>query len=110
GLATGLRHSSPSNRGARSRALAWQRTPPSARSDIGRVRMFHADDMIAGVDVMNLSRHAAGQVGEQIDSGIADLVGRHVAPQWRIELRPLEDVAKIADARCCERLYRTGRK
>ncbi len=34
--------------------------------DIWRILSFHAHNMIAGIDVMHLSRDAAAQIGEKI--------------------------------------------
>src|SRR5262249_55060131 len=55
-----------------------ERSPSSflADDDIGRVRMFHSDDVVAGIDVMNLARHPARKIAEKIDRGIADLLDR----------------------------------
>ena len=71
--------------------------------------MLHADDVIAGIDVMDLAGDAARQVGEQIDGGVADLVDGHVAAQRRVVLVPLQDVAEVADAGRRQRLDRPGR-
>src|SRR6516162_10140567 len=69
-----------------------------ADNDVGRVGMFHADDVIAGIDVMNLTRDAAREIAEEIHRGVADFLDRHAAPQRRIVLVPFENVAKVADS------------
>src|SRR5262245_10769072 len=70
-----------------------------ADDDVGRVRMFHTDDVVAGVDVMNLASHPARKIAEEIDRGIADLLDRDAAAQRRVVLVPFEDVAEVANAR-----------
>ena len=45
-----------------------------ADRDVRRVRMLHADDVIAGVDVMHFAGNAARHVGQQISAGLADLL------------------------------------
>ena len=66
-----------------------------ADNDVGRAGMFHADDVIAGIDVMNLTRDAAREIAEEIHRGVADFLDRHAAPQRRIVLVPFENVAKV---------------
>src|SRR5262245_49248184 len=77
--------------------------PPStslfADNDVGRVGMLHSDDVIAGIDVMNLTRDAAREIAEEIHRGVADFLDRHTPPQRRIVLVPFENVAKVADPR-----------
>src|SRR5271156_2858185 len=77
--------------------------------DIRRVGMLHADHVIAGIDVVDLAGDAARHVGEQIGAGLADLLDGDVAPQRRIVLVPLQNVAEVADARSGERLDRPRR-
>jgi hypothetical protein len=48
--------------------------------DVRRVGMLHADDVVAGIDMQDLGGDAAGHVGQQIDGGVADLVGGDGAP------------------------------
>ncbi len=55
----------------------------------GASGLLHADDVVAGVHVMNLAGHAARQIGQEIDRGVADLFDRHVAAQRRVILVPL---------------------
>src|SRR6266446_8884861 len=70
-----------------------------ADNDVGRVGMLHSDDMIAGIDMMNLTRDAAREIAEEIHRGVADFLDRHAPPQRRIVLVPFENVAKVADPR-----------
>ncbi len=77
--------------------------------DVRRVGMLHADDVVAGIDVMDLAGDAARQVGEEIHRRVADLVDRHGAAQRRVVLVPAEDVAEVADAGRRQRLDRPGR-
>ena len=37
----------------------------SPSDDVGRVRVLHADDMVAGIDMMHFAGDAARQVGEK---------------------------------------------
>jgi len=48
---------------------------------VGRVGVLHADDMIAGVDMEDLARHAARHRRQQIDGAFADFLDRHRASQ-----------------------------
>src|SRR5262249_57094183 len=45
-------------------------SPPStsllADDDVGRLGVFHSDDVIAGIDVMNLAGDAAREIAEEI--------------------------------------------
>src|SRR5262249_56285434 len=79
-----------------------------ADNDVGCVGMFHSDNVIAGIDVMNLARHAAREIAEEIHRGVTDFFDRDAAPEWRVVLVPFEDVAEVADPRRRQRLYRTG--
>ena len=58
--------------------------------------------------MVDFARHARRQVADQIQPGAADILDRHIAAQRRIKFVPLEDVAEIADAACCQRLDRAG--
>ena len=42
--------------------------------DVGRVLGLHADDVVAGIDVVDLAGDAARQVGEQIERRLADVL------------------------------------
>ena len=57
---------------------------------------------------MHFARHAAAEIGQEVEAGLAHVVERHVALQRRIQLVPSEDVAEIADAGRRERLDRAG--
>ena len=48
----------------------------------------------AGIDVDDLAGDAGGQVGQQERRGVADVLGRHVAPQRRVLLDELQDLAE----------------
>src|ERR1700680_3023875 len=65
--------------------------------DVGRVAPFHADDMVAAIDVVALTGDPSRQVAEQIEASAADILDRGVALERRVELVPFEDVAKIAN-------------
>src|ERR1700743_2473945 len=70
--------------GKASDGFADIRFGPLARVGVGRRpagergRRRDADDVVAGVDVMDLARHADRQIAEQIGGGAADLVERDV--------------------------------
>src|SRR5688500_18148530 len=83
-------------------------TASSDRGDVGSVLGFHPDDVVAGIDVVDLARHATGQVGQQIERRAADVLDRHVAAQRRIIFVPLHDVAEVAYAARGESLDRAG--
>ncbi len=61
----------------------------AVRRDVGRVGMLHADDVVAGIDMMHFAGDAARQVGEQIHRRVAHLLDRHGAPQRRVVFVPL---------------------
>src|SRR6185312_3208879 len=77
--------------------------------NVRRVDRLHADDMVAGIDVMHLAGDAGAEVAQEIEPGAADILDRHVALQGRIVLVPFEDVAEIADPRSGQRLNGPGR-
>src|SRR6266568_688200 len=77
--------------------------------NVGGVGAFHADDVIAAIDVMDFARDPGRQIAQQINPGAADILDRDVALQWRIELVPFEDVAEITDAAGGDRVDRAGR-
>ena len=81
-----------------------------ADRDVRRVGVLHADDMIAGIDVMDLAGHPARHVGEEINAGLADVFQRHIAPQRGVEFVPAQDIAEVADAGGGQRLDRTRRQ
>src|SRR5476651_292484 len=79
------------------------------RQRLGLGGLHHANDVIARIDMHDLTGHAAAEVGQQEQAGIADLLRRDVALERRIELVPLQDEREIADAGRRQRLDRTGR-
>src|ERR1700723_2593163 len=74
--------------------------------NVGCIDALHADDVIAAIDVVNLAGHPGRQIAQQVKPGAADILDRHVALQWRVELVPFEDVVEISDAVGRERLDR----
>jgi len=64
--------------------------------------------VIAGVDVVDLARDAARQVGQEIEPRRPHLLDRDGAAQGRVVLVPLEDVAEVGNPRGGERLDRPG--
>src|SRR5205807_7519614 len=79
-----------------------------ADDDVGRVGMFHSDNVVAGIDVLNLAGHATREIAEEIDGCIADLLDRNAAAQRRVVLVPFQDVAEVANARRRQRLDWAG--
>jgi len=55
-------------------------------------------DIVARVDVVNLASDPAGEVGEKVEAGAADVFNGDVAAERRIIFVPLHDVAEVADA------------
>ena len=82
--------------------------PKSHRRDVGCVLGLHSDDVVARIDMMDLARHSARQVGQQVQPGPADVLDRHVAAKRRIIFVPLHDVAEVADAAGGQGLDRPG--
>src|SRR5690606_13529712 len=85
----------------------------SARSfldggDVRRIHRLHADDVVAGIDVVDLAGDAARQVGQKIEARAADLLDGDGLLQRRVVFVPLEDVAEVADAGGGQRLDRPG--
>src|SRR6516225_9831776 len=78
-----------------------------ANDDIGRGGMLHSDDVVAGIDMVNLARDAAREITEEIHRGIADFLDRHAATERRVVLVPFQDVAEVANARRRQGLDRT---
>ena len=60
--------------------------PKSHDGDVGRVDRFHADDVIAGIDVMDFAGDAARQIGEEIQAGITDFLVHAIAFSDKDEL------------------------
>ncbi len=55
------------------------RHSPLDQRDVRRVLRLHADDVVPGIDVMHLARHAARQIGEQVQARTADILDRDIA-------------------------------
>ncbi len=55
--------------------------------NVGRGRIFHADDMVAGVDMEDFAGHAARHGRQQIDRAFSNLFDRDRAPQRRSCIR-----------------------
>src|SRR5215813_12812385 len=72
--------------------------------DVGRVHRFHADHVVAAIDVVHLAADARGQVAQEIEPGAADVIDGDVALERRVVLVPFEDVAEVADAGRRQRL------
>src|SRR5690606_4475839 len=94
---------------------AWPRGPPSLiaprsrHRDVGRVLGLHADDVVAGIDMMNFAGDSGRQVRQQVEPGAADILDGDVAAQRAVILVPLHDVAEVADPARRQRLDRPGR-
>src|SRR5690242_16560187 len=58
----------------------------SNHRNVRRVDGFHADDMIAAIDVVNLAADPGRQVAQQIDAGTADILDRDIALERRVQL------------------------
>ena len=85
----------------------------SRKSGSKKTRFLFADagDDVAeaGVDVEDLAGDCRGEVGQQERRDVADFLGRHVAPQRRVLLDELQDLAEARDARGGEGLDRARR-
>jgi hypothetical protein len=77
--------------------------------DVGRVDGLHADDVVARIDMVDLAGDGAGEIGEEIEAGVADLLGGDGPLQGRVQLVPFEDVAEVTDAGGGKGLDRAGR-
>src|SRR5580700_2763682 len=53
--------------------------------DIRRVRPLHAEDVIAGIDVVDLAGDAARKVGQEIERAVADLLDGDVTTHRRVD-------------------------
>src|SRR5262245_65499326 len=71
--------------------------------------MLHAEDMVAGIHMVNLAGDGAREVGEKVDSRIAYFVDTDIAAERRVVLAPPQDIAEVADAGRRQRLDRAGR-
>src|SRR3546814_5340822 len=74
-----------------------------------RLDRHHADDVVAGIDVMHFTGDAGRQVGQQIEAGAADLRYADVLAQRRVALGPLEYLAEVSDAGGGQRAACAGR-
>ena len=92
------------------KGVVGHRPPRSADDggDVRRRRVLHADDVVAAIDMVDLARHPGCQMRQQIETGAAHLLGRHIASERRVQLIPLENVAEVADAAGRQRLDRAG--
>src|SRR5260370_37418594 len=77
--------------------------------NIRRVRPLHADDVIAGIDVMHFAGDATRQVREQIQRAVANLLDGDGAAHRRVVFVPLQNIAEVAVAGRGERLHRARR-
>src|SRR5207245_7571077 len=113
-------HSAPSpavrERGDPALRAGWVRAALGSRShweshhrDVGSVDGFHADHVIAAIDMVDLAADPGGKIAQQVEAGAADIFDRDIALQWRVELVPLQDIAEIPDSRGGQCPDRTGR-
>src|SRR5689334_19988409 len=81
-------------RAATSRSVSriWRRSRQAAGHDVAEAR----------VDVEDLAGYRRGEVGQKEGRRVAHVLGRHIAPQRRMLLDELEDLAEAADSRCGE--------
>ena len=59
--------------------------PRSHHRDVGGVDRFHADDVIAAIDMVDFAADAGGEITQQIKAGAADILDRDIALQRRIQ-------------------------
>lgn len=62
-----------------------------------------ADHVVAGVHVVDLAGHAAGQVADQVEAGLADFLRLDIPPQRALGRVVVEDLVEAADAGRAER-------
>src|ERR1700730_18799012 len=74
-----------------------------------RGRMRHGDDVVAGIDEVDVAGDAGGEVREQIERGTTDLVQRHAPAQGRVALLEGEHLPRVADAGTGQRADLPGR-
>src|SRR3546814_15999692 len=84
-------------------------SPSSGQGDVGRVFGLHADDVVAGIHMVDFARPARCEIGQQIHARAADILDRDLAAKRRVQLVPFEAVAEVADARRGTRPGRTFR-
>ena len=66
--------------------------------NIGCFRVFHADDMIAGIHMQDFARGAAAELGHEEQASAAHVFQRGVATERCVVFVPFQDVAEITDA------------
>src|SRR4029450_3668617 len=85
-----------------------RRSPPPLavlpERNIRCIGILDPNNMISRIHVMNFASHAARHVGKKIDTGLSDVFQREIAPQWRVVLIPLQNIAKIPNPRGGERV------
>src|SRR5260221_13035868 len=74
--------------------------------NVGRFGILHADDVIARIDMHDLTGDAATQFRQKIDTRIADLVDGDGAPQGGVLFVPFEDVEEVPETEGGQRLER----
>src|SRR5207249_9055465 len=67
--------------------------------DVRGVDSLHPDHVVAAIDMMDLACDPRRKITQQVEASAADVFDRDVALQWRIELIPLQDIAKVTDPR-----------
>src|SRR2546430_11717713 len=72
------------------------------------VRETSRDRREAAIDVSDLARDRARQIGEIKRGDVADLIDRNVAPKRRVLFDEMQDLREAADACGGERFDRTG--
>ncbi len=70
--------------------------------------LWHGDDVVAGIDEVDVAGHAGGQIGEEIECRAADLVEGHAAAQGRVPLLEGEHLPCLADAGAGQRADRAS--
>jgi hypothetical protein len=58
---------------------------------------FHAGYYMreAGVDIGDFTGNAARQIRQQEGGGVADIIDRYIAPQWRMGFHEVQDLAEM---------------
>src|SRR5258708_6652971 len=74
-----------------------------------QVRLWHGDDVVAGIDEVPLAGAAAGQFGEQKKPGAAEILQRSAAAERRMALLERKHVARVIDAGAGKRSDRSRR-
>src|ERR1700710_157069 len=71
-----------------------------------QVWLRHGDDVVAGIDEVDFAGDDAGQFGEQIEPGAAEVLQRHAAAERRRALLERKHIARVVDAGAGERTDR----